>query len=118
MGLAASSVKNGCSWFLHLLIRVTANFKQSQHVQAAVPGPHDLQTKRLPRKAAELEQGAKAGLRPGEGGHKVVQGITTHNTVRVFLFLTLTRGSVAHFTSLTRGDKTNNIHKTMLHCLS
>lgn len=68
MGLHVSSVEDGSSWLLHLLIGLTANFSQSQCVDAVVPRPHDLQKKELPRGAAEQEKKAKTVHLESEGG--------------------------------------------------
>lgn len=59
MGLRVSSVKDNRFNFLHLLIRMTENFSQSQCVDAVGPGPRDLQMKELPREAAGPEKEAK-----------------------------------------------------------
>lgn len=50
-----------------MLIRLTADFSQSQCVDAVVPGPHDLKMKMVPREGAELEKEAKVVLRQREG---------------------------------------------------
>lgn len=50
MGLHVSSVEDSSSSSLHLLIRMTANFSQSQSIDAVGPEPRDLQLKKLLRK--------------------------------------------------------------------
>lgn len=69
MGLHVSSVEDSSSSSLHLLIRMTANFSQSQSIDAVGPEPRDLQLKKLLREAAGQEKEAKTVCLESEVGH-------------------------------------------------
>ena len=79
MGLRVSSVEDSSINFLHLLIRMTENFSQSQCVDAVGPGPHDLQMKELPREAAGPEKEAKIVCLESELGQRSGIEARKHN---------------------------------------